>query len=143
MKSKYILSSIVAILSTTAALADNNIVSKAYVDNMTQEKIETSGTSGNVMIYAGFDSNTDQTQFDEMGGYTGDDDYDELNDYDKLATASVAANFASAVENVLVPDNTLVCANSPECSLWTKPTSGATKSLVDTGTFAPLTQAAP
>jgi hypothetical protein len=142
MKSGYIIS-IIAILVAGVAGADNNIVSKAYVDNMTQEKIITSGTEGNILIYDGVDSNTGQTQFDEVGTYDGSATYNANNDAELLAVAGVVADFAAAVEHTTIPDTTLVCANSPECSLWTKPTPGSVKSLVESGTFTPFTTAAP
>ena len=135
--------SVVAMLAAGAAGADNNVVSKAYVDNMTQEKIITSGTEGNILIYDGVDSNTGQTQFDEVGTYDGSATYDANDDAGSLALAGVVANFATAVENTTIPDTKLVCANSPECSLWTKPEPGNVKSLVESGTFTPFTTAAP
>lgn len=132
MKSKYIISIIMA-LTTGAAFATvtinatdrTNLASKAYVDVTRQAKAsfnqaENAGLP--VEINGVQNDYREQTDFVSRSVYDGSDDYYESKDEFSLVVAGVVADFAAAVENTTIPDTTLVCANSPECSLWIKPT---------------------
>lgn len=118
----------------------NTVASQYYVDTMDatkQNKIPATGTNSGtpgstVVTYTG----TAGT-IGERGIYSGDTTYNSNNDSNKLVTASVVANMASTVETLTVPDNKLVCANSPDCTLWT--ITNTTANVASAGTFAPLT----
>ncbi|MBO7559904.1 MAG: hypothetical protein J6T27_01975 [Alphaproteobacteria bacterium] len=148
MKSIYVVS-IVAVMAVSAAFAVSTIptadrvglATLEYVDATVQEKIAP-GTTGSVVVYDGVDSQTDQPQFSEVAIFDGANSYDETTDYNKFITAGPIADVATAAETLTIPDTELVCANSPECSLWTRPAASAMVPVFTTGTFAPLTAVA-
>ena len=136
-----------AIIGTAFAAGENTVTSKSYVDAQDALKQDAipEGTEGSVVIYDGTDENG-QTQFDEVGIYDGSASYTNA-DADKLVTAEVVHDFAAAVENITIADNTLTPVNSDgtacsgnACNLWQ--ITNNTVALTAAGTFAPLTAAA-
>lgn len=135
------------ISSPVFAVGENTVTSKSYVDAQDALKQDAipEGTEGSVVIYDGTDENG-QTQFDEVGIYDGSASYTNA-DADKLVTAEVVHDFAAAVENITIADNTLTPVNSDgtacsgnACNLWQ--ITNNTVALTAAGTFAPLTAAA-
>ena len=149
MKSKYVVS-VIAALTVTVGVAigeeedpfpkgdRTGLATLEYVDATVQEKIAP-GTTGSVVVYDGVDDKTDQPQFSEVAIFDGTNTYDKSTDYDKFITTGPIADVAVAAETLTIPDTELVCANSPECSLWTRPAASAMVTVFEEGTFAPLT----
>jgi len=132
---------LIAVLSSAVADTEQKTVaSKAYVDSVAETKQDIiSGTAGTVVVYDGYDDETGQGLFGEVGVYDGSINFDEDDDADKLVTAGVVHDFAATVETIQIPDDEMVCNNPPTCTLWNLPVDNAKTSLVDAGAFAPLT----
>ena len=114
MQTKKILVSIIAatVVSGAFAAGENVVSSKAYVDTK-QAKIPVTGTNSGipgttVVTYTGVAG-----QIGERGIYDGSGEYEA----NKLATAGMVKGAISAIPTV--ETSKLVCANSPDCTLWT------------------------
>ena len=113
-----VITSIVGITAVTGAFAtgENVVASKAYADTK-QVKIPATGTNAatpgtTVVTYTG----TAGT-IGERGIYDGSGNYNSTNDANKLATAGMVKGAISAIPTV--ETSKLVCANNPDCTLWT------------------------
>ena len=121
MKKKIIIiGAIAGVVATGAAFAaaDNRVTSKDYVDaglGTKQNTIPAAGTNT--------DAGTSVVMYTNNAGTVGErkiysgTDYNAGTDANKLVTAS-ALN--GAVNNIpTIQTSKLVCANSPDCTLWT------------------------